>query len=173
MFGGEGWQVKAPEVTTAAPERLWAWHALYLTLVAFALHYAWESVQCPLFFVHPDSSGMALAMVRAALGDVAMTWVVQAVVAAVSGRWLWLLGRRTGRQWALLLAMGLAMSISFEYFALATGRWSYTPITPLVPGTRISIVPLAQLLVLFPLSFKLTQVLLRHRLAKSQSTLPD
>ena len=69
--------------------RLQARHARYLTLIAFVLHYVWEHVQRPLFFVHPDSSGMALAVVRAALGDVAMTWVAHAVVAAGSGRWLW------------------------------------------------------------------------------------
>ena len=147
-------------------ERVGTRHALYLTLIAFALHYAWEHVQCPLFFVHPDSSGMALAMVRAALGDVAMTWIAQAVIAAGSRRWLWSLGRWTAREWGVLLLVGLAMSASFEYFALATGRWSYTAIAPLVPGTGISAVPVAQLLILFPLSFSLTRVLLRLRLAR-------
>ena len=35
-------------------------------------------------------------------------------------------------------------------------RWSYTADNPRIPGTEVSVLPVAQLLILFPLSFWLT-----------------
>lgn len=95
------------------------------------------------------------------LGDVVMTWFVYCVIAIFSGRWLWLLGHWRGPQWALLLGSALGLSFLVEHWALATGRWAYTYINPRIPGTVISAVPVAQLVLLFPLTCGLVRVLLR------------
>jgi hypothetical protein len=132
-------------------------HALSVTGSAFVLHYLWENMQCPRFFIHPGGNAGQSAMVLATLGDVAMTWIVQGLVATVSKRWLWLLGPWRFQQWALLLVAALVLSFLVESWALATSRWAYTVINPRVPGMSISALPVAQMLLLFPLTFGLSR----------------
>jgi hypothetical protein len=136
-------------------------HVFFVTGIAFGLNYLWETIQCPRFFIHLDGKATRTGMVIATLGDVAMTWFAQVVVAAVSRRWLWLLERWRWPQWTLLLAVALALSVLVEYWALGSARWAYTDINPRIPGTAISALPLAQLVLLFPLTFGLTRLLLR------------
>ncbi len=144
-------------------------HACSITGSAFVLHYVWENLQCPWFFIHRGGNTGQIAMVIAALGDVALTWVAQGLVAIVSRRWLWLLGPWRGRQWATLLGAALALSVLVESWALATSHWAYTAINPRVPGTPISALPVAQLLLLFLLTFGLSRKLIRLAWRKAKA----
>jgi len=136
-------------------------HAFFVTGIAFGLNYLWETMQCPRFFIHLDGEATPAVMVIATLGDVAMTWFAQVVVAIFSRRWLWLLERWRWPQWTLLLAVALALSLLVEYGAMGTARWAYTDLNPRIPGTAISALPVAQLVLLFPLTFWLVRALLR------------
>jgi len=136
-------------------------HACSVTGSAFVLNYLWENMQCPSFFIHRGGNTGQIAMVTATLGDVVMTWMAQGLVATVSRRWLWLLGPWHWRQWATLLGVALGLSVLVESWALATSHWAYTAINPRVPGTPISMLPVAQLLLLFPLTFGLSRKLIR------------
>jgi len=143
-------------------KRALAIHACAVTGSAFVLNYLWENIQCPWFFIHRGGNGGQIAMIVATLGDVVLTWMAQGLVAAVSGRWLWLLGAWRWRQWVTLLGTALALSVLVETWALATSRWAYTNINPRVPGTPISVLPVAQLLLLFPLTFWLSRKVIRY-----------
>ena len=136
-------------------------HACALTGSAFVLNYLWENIQCPWFFIHRGGNGGQIAMIVATLGDVVLTWMAQGTVAVVSKRWLWLLGPWRWQQWVTLLGTGLAFSFFVESWALATSRWAYTDINPLVPGTPISVLPVAQLLLVFPVTFWLSRKFIR------------
>lgn len=136
-------------------------HAVYVTGIAFGLNYVWEMIQCSRFFIHLDGEALPSAMVIATIGDVAMTWFVHSIIAIVSGRWLWLLDRWRWSHWALLLGTALALSFLVEGWALSNDLWSYTDCNPRIPGTSISALPVAQLLLLFPFTFGLTRKLLR------------
>jgi hypothetical protein len=136
-------------------------HVFFLSAIAFGLNFVWETVQCRPFFIHLHGKASPGATVVATLGDVVMTWFAQGVVAAVSRRWLWSIDRWRWLQWTWLLAVALALSILVEYWALSTARWAYTDINPRIPGTTISALPVAQLVMLFPLTFGLTRLLLR------------
>jgi len=142
-------------------------HACFVTGIAFGLNYLWENIQCPWFFIHRGGNTGQSAMVFATLGDVAMTWMAQGLVAAVSRRWLWVLGSWHWQQWATILGAALGLSVLVESWALANSLWAYTAITPRVPGTPISALPVAQLFLLFPLTFGLSRKLIR--LASDQS----
>ncbi len=146
-------------------------HACFVTGSAFGLNYLWENMQCPWFFIPRDGNGGQIAMVIATLGDVTLTWMAQGLVAAVSRRWLWLLGPWHWRQWATLLGAALGLSVLVESWALTTSQWAYTAINPRVPGTPISMLPVAQLLLLFPLTFGLSRKLIR--LASDPSALAE
>jgi len=119
-------------------------------------------MQCPWFFIHRGGNAGQNAIVIATLGDVVLTWIAQGLGAVVSGRWLWLLKPWRWRQWAVLIGVALALSVFVESWALATSRWAYTDINPRVPGTPISVLPVAQLLLLFPLTFWLSRRLIRY-----------
>ena len=136
-------------------------HVVFVTGIAFGLNYLWETIQCSRFFIHLDGKATPAAMVVATLGDVAMTWFAQVVIAAVSRSWLWLLERWRWPQWTLLVALALVLSLLVEYWALGAARWAYTNINPRIPRTAISALPVAQLVLLFPLTFGLTRLLLR------------
>lgn len=142
-------------------KRVIVFHAWSVTGTAFVLNYLWENMQCPWFFIHRVGNAGQIAMVFATLGDVALTWMAQGLVAVVSRRWLWLLGPWHWRQWATLLGAALALSVFVETWALATSRWAYTAINPRVPGTPLSVLPVSQLLFLLPLTFGLSRKLIR------------
>jgi hypothetical protein len=142
-------------------KRALAIHACAVTGSAFVLNYLWENIQCPWFFIHRGGNGGQIAMIVATLGDVVLTWMAQGLIAAVSRRWLWLLGPWHWRQWAVLFGAALGLSVLVETWALATSRWAYTDINPRVPGTPVSVLPVAQLLLLFPLTFWLSRKIIR------------
>ena len=143
-------------------KRALAIHACAVTGSAFVLNYLWENIQCPWFFIHRGGNGGQIAMIVATLGDVVLTWMAQGLVAAVSRRYLWLLGAWRWRQWVTLLGTALALSVLVETWALTTSRWAYTDINPRVPGTPISVLPVAQLFLLFPLTFWLSRKVIRY-----------
>lgn len=133
-------------------------HAALLAVPALPLHYAWENVQCRLFFVHRANPADQWSMLQAAWGDVLLTWIAYLVVATLTGRWRWLHGPWTARVWIILLGTALTLSVSIEFYALATDRWAYTDINPRLPGLGVSLIPILQLLILFPVTFWLVRI---------------
>ena len=129
-------------------------HAIWLSITSFALHFLWESIQCPLLYVHGSCDASWLGMIRASLGDVVITWFIFGTVAAVSIRWRWDAERWDSRQWITLICIALVLGVGVELRALATGRWMYEPAMPVVPAVQVGIVPLLQLLVLSPVCFR-------------------
>lgn len=146
-------------------------HALALTLAAFALHFAWENVQCPLFFVHGSYDASALGMLVASLVDVGLTWAIYAAVALVSGQWRWARTPWTWEQWLTLLVAAFVLGVVVEQEGLATGRWAYREAMPLVPELGVGVVPLVQLLLLPALSFAIAErVCAGRRRARAEET---
>ena len=101
-------------------------------------------------------------MLVAALGDVLMTWLVYGVVAAVSRRWRWSQGHWGAAQWVSMLSSSLVVAGVVEWRGVDGGRWSYTDAIPVVPGLKIGVVPLVQLLALTPLLVALSEGLARR-----------
>ena len=137
--------------------------AVLLSLTAFGLHLAWEWWQCPRYYLHGSLPPTTGGMLQATLGDVGLTWVAQLSAAASTRRWWWFAGTWGVRAWLALVGTALLLSVGIELHALATGRWSYTTIAPIVPGLSISALPVLQLLLLFPASFAVCRLLLPGR----------
>ncbi len=134
---------------------------LTLGIVSFAMQYAWENLQCEPFFNHSPTSYMATGMFGAAIIDVGITFIVYIIVALSSKSWTWFLHNWNAKQWAVILGFGLAFSMTIEFLAKIFKTWSYTGFAPLIPGLEISIIPVLQFLILFPLSFFLTRYILK------------
>ncbi|MBI4475114.1 MAG: hypothetical protein HY646_20780 [Acidobacteria bacterium] len=101
-------------------------------------------------------------MMLTTLGDVGMTWLAQLILAAFCKDWLWAIKPWSARTWTIMEAAAIIMSVSVEAYALATGRWAYTPSNPRIPGTSVSVIPVLQLMLLFPITFALWRRL--HRI---------
>jgi hypothetical protein len=136
-------------------------YCIIVTGAAFLLHFAWEWLQCPLFFVHRQSPPTLLSMLVATAGDTVLTWIAQLAMALLWRRWFWALRPWSRYQTLSLVGCGVVLGVATEYWALATRRWAYTDLNPLIPGTGLSVLPVAQLAVLFPLTFWLTRRTLR------------
>lgn len=134
---------------------------LALLPLAFTLHLGWEYAQCQAFFVHGAIPATPAAMLRATLGDLVLTALAYAGVAAITRNAAWGVERWTRRVWISLLGFALSFSIALELMALVTGRWSYTASALRLPMTSVSIVPVLQLVILFPISFALARLATR------------
>lgn len=124
-------------------------HVLWMSLVAFGAHGGWETVVCPAFYVHGSLAPGASGMLAATLGDVLLTWLAFAAVAAVTRHWRWDVAGPWGRvEWSVLLLATLGLAVAIELRALATGRWTYTAAMPRVLG--VGLLPIVQLVLLTP-----------------------
>lgn len=155
---------------SGATERVDARFVAILSAIAFALHFAWENAQCGAFFMHATEAPTQIDMVRATLGDVAMTWLAYTTVTLATQRWNWPFDGWTWKVWGSLVGTALVMSVAVERYAIASGRWSYTTENPQIPGIGVSALPVAQLLLLLPLSFWLTAIAVRRASARDRST---
>ncbi len=132
--------------------------AMYLLL----LHFVWEMLQTP-FYV--DMATMAhwpatLFCLRATLGDVVIGLAAFGTAALLQRDRGWFL--KPSRP-ALLayLGVGLLATVLFERHAIATGRWTYASLMPVIPGLGVGVIPVLQWIVLpWPALF----LLRRHHL---------
>ena len=120
-------------------------------LWAVTLNFAWEMAQAPFC----ESMGTVWQATRrcfvASLGD----GVLILLVVALGGTMC-----RTSRGFVELTVAtdtcaalaGLALAVAVEQWGLASGRWAYQVHMPRVPYTDMGAVPLAQMVILTPLS---------------------
>lgn len=130
-----------------------------LSVCSFVLHFMWEMIQCIPFFIHLAEPPTIPGMIRASLGDVVLTLTAFVVVWALTQDRNWILKIWGWKTWAGLVGSALVLSISIEVWALEVNRWKYTELNPTLPYLGVSVVPIFQLLLLFPLSFWLTRKL--------------
>ncbi len=117
-------------------------------LLVLALNFAWEMMQAKWFAsMHglPPIRATLLCF-RAALGDLVITAIGFAVAALVARAVTWPAERRRVIPVAVFVAVGLAITIGYEVFALSTARWSYGATMPTLFG--IGVLPLLQWLLL-------------------------
>ena len=127
-------------------------------VVAVLCNYPWELAQVPLYvgmarfrttwwhcFVASVGDGL-LVLGIFAVGWVALRWQEWFMHPGVQG-------------YVVMVAAGLVMGITIEWVAVhALGRWMYTARMPLVTGLDVGLVPVAQMLVLPPLIFRIVAI---------------
>ncbi len=118
-------------------------------LLSFLFHFAWETLQAPLFqrmpvLGHWDAT---LICLRATVGDVGIALLGFAAGDAWNKGWIWY---ESPSRYAIAayLATGVALTIALEWHALHSARWSYSELMPIVPVLKVGAVPLLQWLVL-------------------------
>lgn len=127
-----------------------------VSTMALVFHLVWEYLQCGPFFIHQTLKPTHLDMFKATFGDVIITLITFFIISWLSKSANWIINPWNRWHWFAMISMALLFSFSIELFAIRENRWAYTEITPLVFG-QISILPVAQLLFLFPLTFYLSK----------------
>ena len=134
---------------------------IIISTIALLLHLAWEYLQCGPFFIHNNLKPTHFDMLKASLGDVVITLITYLIVSWLSKNIYWVTKPWDRWHWYVMLSMALIFSFAIELFAIRTNRWAYTEITPLAFG-QISLLPVLQLLILFPVIFYLSNKMIKH-----------
>jgi hypothetical protein len=131
---------------------------LAIFVVAVLFSYAWELVQSPLYAGMGPFRVVWWHCLMASGGDGLLVLLI-----FLAG-WLALHRRdwsdRSGiRGYVLMLAVGLSIGVGLEWVAVhVMGEWAYTAQMPLVPRLGVGVVPVAQMVVLPPLIFRIVAV---------------
>lgn len=134
--------------------------AIYVIAVVFNL--MWELAQAPLYIGMNDFRQSWRVCLLATLGDGLLLLLIFAVGWLLLRRRDWFV-RPGVRGYALMLVTGLVIAVSIELAAVnVMGRWEYTKQMPLVPGLGVGLIPVAQMLMLPPLIFRVVTVWLER-----------
>ena len=133
----------------------WLTSAALVFAIAVAVNYVWELAQSPLYAGQGDFRTLLWHCLRAAGGDGVLVLVIFAGGALVTRRPDWYVQPgRGGYLW--MLSAGLLIGVAVEWLAVhVAGQWAYGAPMPFVPGLRIGLVPVLQMLVLPPLIFRM------------------
>lgn len=117
-------------------------------IVSIFVHFLWEMLQS---FAYEMGTLPLMRVVLyhlwATLGDAMLMVLIHGAVAFAARDLRWMEHPRL-RDFAFMLALGLALAVGIEWRALATGRWVYTAAMPILPGLGVGLLPVAQLLLL-------------------------
>jgi hypothetical protein len=130
------------------------WHFFAALFVSsFVLNWVWELGHKPFCAEMAKQSWRQTLLLgtAASLGDVVLTFVVYGVGALTIGHLRWTMSR-TWNVYAAAAVLGAAPAAAVECHALASGRWSYTELMPIVPGVGLGLWPLLQLTLLVPIA---------------------
>ena len=132
-------------------------HVATLFVVAVMLNYPWERVQSQLY-VGPNGAAIPWWLcVAASQVDGLFMLLLLWVGWVLWGDRAWILHPGM-RGYLLMLIAGVMFSVGVEWATVYVMRWwTYSDRMPLIPGLRIGMVPLAQMLVLPPAIFFLVE----------------
>ncbi len=120
--------------------------------IAFVLNFIWEISHSLLYA--PHFVGIADFMkvhVRVTLGDTVVVFIIFLLDTYVFARIF--SEKKVGwKRIASIMFSGFIWAVAVEKYALATGRWSYNHLMPIVPFLKIGLTPLAQMTLITPLS---------------------
>ena len=132
---------------------------IWVFIVAALLNYLWELAQAPFYNGMEDyNAGIFWHCFVASLGDGIMVLLIVAAGWIALRRSDWFL--RPGlRGYLVIITAGLVLAVVVEWVAVnILNRWEYTPNMPKLPGLDIGLVPIAQMLFLPPLIFRIVAV---------------
>lgn len=133
-----------------------------IAIVSTIFQAVWEYSQCSIFFIMDDLPNYTRLMISATFGDVIMTLALYGILSFVNGELEWFVKKWDTKEWVIMILYALFLSFYFEISNLHNGIWAYSKNMPLFPNTNIALIPVIQLLVLFPLSFWVSKYILTH-----------
>ncbi len=123
---------------------------IVISTIAFILHFIWEWFQCGPFFIHRGTQASPISMVLATFGDLILTFFIFGFALFLGRLDRSLMALKSPRGLVCIEIIAFATATAVEKVALATNRWSYTEINPLLPLLDVSVLPVLQLMLLTP-----------------------
>ena len=125
-------------------------------IVAVLVNYAWELAQAPLYVgLEEYSLEVFWHCFVASLGDGVMVLLILAAGWIMLKRRDWF-ERPDFAGYVVMLTAGFFLALFVEWLGLhVLRRWEYSARMPLLPALRVGIAPIAQMLFLPPLIFKI------------------
>jgi hypothetical protein len=126
-----------------------------IALRAFALavpvHFAWEMAQMGLFTgVSTEFWASIPTCALASVGDGVLTLAILTVGTVLFGTAAWP-GRRDWRAWLALGGLSFGVAVVMEWVNVyGLGRWAYDSDMVMIPGLRVGLTPVVQMLLLTP-----------------------
>lgn len=137
-------------------------NTLVVAIVAFIFQLVWEYVQCGYFYTMDDMTGHTRLMLSATIGDMNMSIILYWILSYVNKDINWIITRWKRHDYLITTLFGLFLSFYFEIHALHSNRWGYNPDTmPLFPNTPIALIPVIQLVLLFPIIFYVSKIIIK------------
>ena len=133
---------------------------MFVYIVAVLLNYLWELAQAPLYVgLERYNAAIFWHCFVASLGDGLMVMIIFAAGWICFQCWDWF--QRPGvAGYLVMLTAGLVLAMVVEWVGVQSlGRWQYTENMPTLPWLHIGLIPIAQMLLLPPLVFRLAAVL--------------
>lgn len=125
---------------------------LLICLISFALNLVWENLQAPLYQGYANFWNHFPVCLWGTIGDVIIVLLLYFAFAAWHRDWYWI---KTLSGWSVftLGILGLVIGIGIEQWAVASARWAYTQAMPILPGLRVGLWPVLQMMILPGLTF--------------------
>ena len=129
-------------------------------IMAVLLNYLWELAQAPLYVGMEDyHAGVFRHCFVASLGDGIIVLLIVVAGWITLRRWDWF-EQADVLGYVVMVTAGLVMAVLIEWLGVhVLKRWEYTGKMPTAPGLGIGLVPIAQMLFLPPLIFRIVAVL--------------
>ncbi|WP_066172480.1 hypothetical protein [Bacillus marinisedimentorum] len=141
--------------------KLWLRDIMTVGAVSFLLQLIWEVSQCSVFY-QMELNLLNPLLWSATFGDMNMTIFLYALLSFVHGTRDWIEQPFTKTTMVIMTLYALFLSFFFEISALYKGRWEYSGLMPFFPGTNIGLLPVVQLLILFPAAFYISKLVLKR-----------
>ncbi|MFO7819062.1 MAG: hypothetical protein R6V17_02390 [Halanaerobacter sp.] len=137
---------------------------MIVSVTQLILHGIWEYAQCGTFYTMEGQASFehAMLMVSATVGDVGIALTLFFILALGNENWNWFLNKWDKKDKFIMILYGLFVSFFFETHALYHGRWGYSSKMPFFPGTDIGLLPVLQLLILLPLGFLISKLIIKN-----------
>lgn len=133
-------------------------HIITLAGVAFLLHLIWENAQMPLYEGFTSFAHNFPRCFIATIGDVFITLLVLGFLSLVKPHNAFTLSKK---DYAALTLLGFFTALIVEQHALLLGKWGYNEFMPLIVYFQVGLTPILQMTILLPLSFFITQQIIR------------
>ena len=137
-----------------------AYKLITVFIAAVLLNYLWELSQAPLYLgMEEYNAGVLWHCFVASLGDGIMVLLI-VVAGWITLRKPYWFVRPGVRGYIVMITTGLVLAVLVEWVAVhKLGRWVYAERMPTVPRLGIGLVPVAQMLILPPLIFRVAAVM--------------
>jgi hypothetical protein len=141
-----------------------AYKLISVFIVAVLLNYLWELAQAPLYIgLENYNTAVFWHCFVASLGDGVMVLLIVAAGWISFQRWNWF-ERPGAAGYLLMLLAGFILAVLVEWVGVhILARWEYTARTPTLPALRIAVIPIAQMILLPPLVFRIVVLFGRRK----------